>query len=163
MHIISGNGLLHITARDSTAKTLKNSWPGTLVLVTIKVGSNLDLNLHKIMAELRASADEEIKKGTESEKQGTHYVSINNFFGVFAENKEEAINYRDRHLLHAIEDGKVIHLDFNGVKSAPHSFLSALLATPIKRLGMNSYKQIKIINAEPEIRETIDYIFDDNT
>ncbi|WP_222860938.1 hypothetical protein [Vibrio cholerae] len=47
--------------------------------------------------------------------------------------------------------------------SAPHSFLSALLASPIKSLGMVSFKRIKIINASPEIRETIDFIFDDNT
>jgi hypothetical protein len=49
------------------------------------------------------------------------------------------------------------------VISAPHSFLSALLATPIKILGLPAYKKIKIVNAAPEIRETIDYILDENT
>ncbi len=37
------------------------------------------------------------------------------------------------------------------------------IATPIKQMGMNAYKKLKIINAEPEIRETIDYILDENT
>ena len=163
MHIISGDGLLHVTARDTTSKTLKTKWPGTIVLVTINLGANTDLNLHKIMSELRESADIELKKGADSEYQGTHYVNISNYFGSYAENKEEAIKYRDKYLLEAIENGKTINLDFVDVKSAPHSFLSALLATPINRMGMLSYKKLKIVNAEPEIRETIDYILDDNT
>ncbi|WP_032033173.1 STAS-like domain-containing protein [Acinetobacter sp. 723929] len=85
------------------------------------------------------------------------------YFGDFAEIKEEAINFRDKYLLPAIEDGKKIIIDCQNVKSAPHSFLNALLATPIKRLGMSAYKQIRIINAEMNIRETIDFILEDNT
>jgi len=61
-----------------------------------------------------------------------------------------------------LENKKSLLFDFADVKSAPHSFFSALLATPIKRLDMQAFKKIKIINAEPEIRETIDYILDDN-
>lgn len=163
MHIISGNGLVHISPRDTTSKQLKNHWPGTLVLVTIQLGVDTELNLHKIMSELRNSAELEIKNNTESAELGKHYVNITNYFGSYAENKQEAINYRDKYLINAIQEGKVIQLDFNDVKAAPHSFLSALLATPIKILGMNAYKMIKVINAEPEIRETIDYILDDNT
>ena len=46
---------------------------------------------------------------------------------------------------------------------APHSFLSGLFASPIKSLGISAYKRLKFINTKPEIRETIDFIFDDNT
>jgi hypothetical protein len=42
-------------------------------------------------------------------------------------------------------------VDFDGVETAPHSFLSALLASPIKTLGLPAYKLIKIVNATPEI------------
>lgn len=62
-----------------------------------------------------------------------------------------------------IDLDKKIIIDFEHIKSAPHSFLSALLATPVKRLGMKAYKKISILNASPEIRETIDYIMDENT
>lgn len=66
-------------------------------------------------------------------------------------------------LLPEVESGKKVLLDFEGVVSSPHSFLNALLATPIKRLGMSSFKRIKVINAKPDIRETIDFILEDNT
>ena len=70
---------------------------------------------------------------------------------------------RDRRLLPAIAQGKTLLLDFEEVISAPHSFLNALLASPIRQLGMAAYKRIKVINALPEIRETIDFILDENT
>ena len=163
MDVLSGTGLVHISPRDTTSKRISPNWPGTLVLVTIQLGIDKELNLHRMMSELRRFAELELKKHTESEQNGKYYVSITNYFGSYADNKQEAINYRDRYLIGAIKQGQVIQLDFNQVISAPHSFLSALLATPIKILGMNAYKMIKVLNAEPEIRETIDYILDDNT
>lgn len=163
MYVVSENGLVHISPRDTTSKKLKHSWKGTFVLVTIKLGGDESLNLHKLMAELREVAEKELIKGSDSEDKGEHYLSINNFFGAYAENKEEAIAYRTNYLINAVNEGKVIRLDFQDVVASPHSFLSALIATPIQIYGMASYKKIKVVNAVPEIRETIDYIFDDNT
>jgi hypothetical protein len=163
MHVLSGNGLLHISPRDVTGKTLDASWPGTLVLVTIKIENDPNFNLHRIMQEFRASAVKEQKGADQNESDNSLYVGINNYFGVFAEDKEAAIRYRDNKLFSAINDDKSIVLDFEGVLSAPHSFLSALLASPIKSAGMKAYKSFKFINTSPEIRETIDFIFDDNT
>ena len=91
------------------------------------------------------------------------YLSVASHFGTYAENKQTAIEYRDQELVAAADAGKDILVDFDTVVSAPHSFLSALLAIPIQRLGMQAYKRIKITNAAPEIRETIDFIFDENT
>ena len=70
---------------------------------------------------------------------------------------------RDTKIIPALEAGKFVLLDFADVISAPHGFLNALLAAPIRALGMNAYKRIRITNAAPEIRETIDFIFDQNT
>ena len=163
MYVVSGDGLVHVSPRDTTSKKLKHSWKGTFVLVTIKLGGDEALNLHKLMTELRNVAEKELLKNSDSEDKGEHYLSINNFFGAYAENKEEAIAYRKKYLIDAVKAGKVIRLDFQDVIASPHSFLSALIATPIKIYGTTSYKKIKIVNAIPEIRETIDYIFDDNT
>lgn len=163
MHIVSGHGLVHISPRDTTSKTLKNKWNGTFVLVTVKLGGDSALNLHKLMSEIRDGAENEVNKGAESESKGEYYLSIKNFFGSFAENKDEAISHRDRYLMKAVAEEKILRIDFQDVVSAPHSFLSALLASPIRVLGMKAYRAIKIVNAEPEIRETIDYILDDNT
>lgn len=69
----------------------------------------------------------------------------------------------DRYLLPALEGGRSILIDFKNVKAALYGFLSAFLATPVKRLEMEAYKKIKIVNATPEIREIIDFIMDENT
>lgn len=163
MHIISGNGALHISPRDVTATTMEDSWPGTIVLVSIKLKSRADFAFHTMMQEFRSAASDELKKGTDRENDGNYYLNIENYFGRYAEDKQAAIKVRDERLILEIDQGKKIVVDFDYVITAPHSFLSALLATPIKRLGMSAYKKISIINAIPEIRETIDYILEENT
>lgn len=163
MHIVSGDGHLHVSSRDVTGKTLTRAWPGTVVLVTLRLGATLDLSLHRLMQEFRAKAMEEQKKGDAKEDGEKFYFSIANEFGSFAEYKPAAVAFRDSKLMPAIKAGRVIVVDCDHVSSSPHSFLSALLATPIKVLGLKAYKQIKIINATAELRETIDFIMDENT
>ena len=82
-----------------------------------------------------------------------------NYFGSRCEIKHEAKNFRDRHIMPAILAKQTIILDFNTIESAPHSFLTALLATPIQSLGLAAYKKIKIQNANEIIRATLDFIF----
>jgi hypothetical protein len=162
LHIISGDGQVIMSPRQIKGYTLNNRWPGTFVWVELPLGNDLSLSLHSLMSEFRDAAARELGKKPEH-SQDKFYLSIENDFGRFAEDKGAAINYRDRHLIPALEDKKSLILDFDNVISAPHSFLSALLATPIKRLGLPAYKKIKIVNAAPEIRETIDFILDENT
>lgn len=163
MHMVSGDGLLHVSPRDVTGRTLKRNWPGTFVLVALKIENDPKFILHKLMQEFRAGANVEQQRADSIESQNKFYLSISNFFGRHAEDKEAAIQYRDNRLFPAIHEGKIILIDFDDVESSPHSFLSALLASPIKSLGLQAFKTIKVVNATPEIRETIDFIFDDNT
>lgn len=163
MYIVSGNGVLHVSPRDVTSKTLNYSWPGTFVVVTIRVEENVKFALHSMMQEFREAADAEQRKGEQTERQNRYYLHVANLVGPYAEDKKSAINIRDRKLLPAIREGKAAVIDFEGVESAPHSFLSALFAVPVQEIGMLAYKRIKIVNANPEIRETVDFIFDENT
>lgn len=163
MHVVSGNGLIHISPRDVTGKTIQNSWPGTFVLVTLRIENNPEFILHRIMQDFRNAANEEQRYADNTEEDQRLYFGINNFFGSHAEDKEAAIRARDNRIFPALAAEKTIVVDFVDVKSAPHSFLSALLASPIKSLGLSAFKRIKIVNATSEIRETIDFIFDDNT
>lgn len=163
MHIVSGNGVLHISPRDITGCELQCKWPGTFVLVSVKLEKDPIFALHSMMQEFRETARKEVSKADKQSQEETYYCNFTNIFGPFAEDKEAAIKHRDRKLIPAINEGKKLVLDFEGVLSSPHSFLSALLATPIKKLGMDSFKKIRILNASPEIRETIDYILDENT
>jgi hypothetical protein len=164
MYIVSGNGVLHISPRDVTGNTIMQNWPGTFVLVNLKLSKDTTgVNLHKMMSEFRTAAARELAISEQREQKQHFYVDVIHHFGAYAEDKQVAIKYRNEHLLVAVNAGKDITIDFESVISAPHSFLSALLATPIQRIGMQAYKRIKVINAAPEIRETIDFILDENT
>ena len=61
MHIVSGNGVVHISPTDITQKTISEKWPGTIVYVTLKIENDESLNLHKIMSDFRESARIEIE------------------------------------------------------------------------------------------------------
>jgi hypothetical protein len=119
--------------------------------------------LDQMMQELREQARAEVTARTQDEREQKHYLHIYNFFGKNADDKQAAILYRNRHLIPAIDAGKLVVLDFEGVETSTHSFLNALLASPVRRMGMNAYKRIKITRAKGDIRETIDYVLDDNT
>ena len=80
-------------------------------------------------------AEEEVEGAAKVDQESTLYVNIFNYFGKWAEDKDAAISFRDRRVLPAAAQDKRIELDFSGVETAPHSFLSALLATPILRLS----------------------------
>ena len=163
MYVVSGNGLMHISPRDVTGKTLEESWPGTFVLVILRIEDDPSFILHKIMQEFREAANVEQQMALNVDQDIKLYISIENYFGKYAEDKEGAIKFRDQRIFPALADNKIILIDFDRVVSSPHSFLSALLASPIKGLGLMAHKRIKVVNATPEIRETIDFIFDDNT
>lgn len=163
MHICSGNGIVHISPTDTTAKTIGASWPGTFILVTVRIDRGTEFALDAMMSEFREHARTEVKARTNAAQQERLYISVYNYFGRLADVKSEAIQYRDRHLLPAVEKGMSIVIDFADVDSSTHSFLNALLASSIRRMGLPAYKRIRIINASNEIRETIDYILDDNT
>jgi hypothetical protein len=164
MYIVSRSGVLHISPRDMTSSTLVHDWPGTFVLVNLKLTkAATGVNLHQMMSEFREAAARELFASESQETENRLYVNIANQFGIYAEDKQVAIEYRDRELIPIVNTSKEILIDFNTVVSAPHSFLSALLATPIRILGMQAYKRLKIVNAAPEIRETIDFILDENT
>ena len=163
MYILSGKGLVHVSPTDQTSKELGYFWPGTMVYVVIQLRDFLNLSLQQLTSEFRDSASKEINKHDADEGEKEFKVSVFNFFGKYAENKESAIKFREKRIIPELAEGKKIILNFKDVISAPHSFLSALLSTPIRISGMDAYKKIKIINAPPEIRETIDFILDENT
>ena len=116
-----------------------------------------------MLAETRKVAAEELRSRQSAAKEESFYLSIYNYFGRFAENKMEAISYKDKYLLPAAESGKTIILDFMDVEMSTHSFLSALLKGPIAAFvaaGLNPYKKIKMRNPNADIRETVEYILE---
>ena len=163
MYLISGTGVVHVSPVDTTSKTLDVGWPGTIALVTVRLDRGTVFALDSMMNEFRAQARAEVKARTSANVEDRHYFGVANYFGRFADDKQAAINYRDKYLLPAVDAGKSIVVDFNDVETSTHSFLNALLASPIRRMGLRAYKRLRIINAPKDIRETIDYVLDDNT
>lgn len=163
MHVVTGDGIVHISPRDVTGYTMPTSWPGTLVHVVIRLNNNESFALQKMMQDFREAAMNDQRKADHREESNRYLINVANYFGTFAEDKAAAIKFRNERLFPAVDEGKDVVIDFEGVISAPHSFLSALLASPIKRLGMAAYKRLRFINVAPEIRETIDFILDDHT
>lgn len=164
MYLVSGRGVLHISPNDLTSHTLKESnWNGCFALITIKLDQTHKFAYDLMMEEFRQQARNEIQARTGAEKEDRHYLSIYNYFGKHANDKSSAIAYRNRYLIEAVDKNKTILLDFENVESSTHSFLNALLASPIRRMGMKAYKKIKVTRSDSDIRETIDYILDDNT
>ena len=163
MYIGSGDGLVHISPQDVTSKGLGKPWPGTFVLVTIRLDRGTEFALESMMTEFRARARDEVLARDQAKQSEGMLVRMYNYFGKRAEVKSDAISYRDKYLLPAVREGKIITLDFRDVSSSTHSFLNALLASPIRTLGLKAYKRIRMVNVTSEIRETVEYILDDNT
>jgi hypothetical protein len=163
MYIASGEGLLHISPKDITTKRLDSGWPGTFVYGEIDLGRDRTFELHALMSELREKVRQEINAKNTAIEEEFFYIHIRNYFGHYAEDKDAAKRFSDKEIIPKINEGLKLRIDFVDVKAAPHSFLSALLATPITMYGIRAYRNIKVINAPPEIRETIDYILEENT
>ena len=154
---------MHISPTDTTTYTLRANWPGTFIYMTMGFDKFKSFKFSDELSRLRAQAKEEVKARNNAKVEDEKYYSMSNYFGDRCEVKLEAKNFRDRHILPAIRNKQTIILDFNSVEAAPHSFLTALLATPIQMLGLSAYKKIKIQNANEIIRATLDFIFDSYT
>ena len=163
MYIVSGDGVAHISPLDVTYTTLGNAWPGTFIYMTMGFDRLKTYDLHKHLEEFRKHATETVAKRNNIVRAPELYIYMYNYCGERCEVKLEAINLRERKIIPAIKKGETVILDFSHAITATHSFLTALLADPIKILGLKSYKQIKIIGANETIRTIIDFVFDTYT
>ena len=163
MYIVSGSGLVHVSPIEKTSRTLKSSWRGTFVYVTLKINPTVKFNKENMVAELSKAAAAEMSQADSKDQNQSFYLNIKNYFGRFAEDKYLAIKLRDQKLLPAIDKGMTLKIDFEDIELAPHSLLNALLATPVRRLGSSAFIKIKIVNASQEIRDIIEFIFADNS
>ena len=163
MYIVSGDGVAHISPLDVTYTTLENAWPGTFIYMTIGFDRLKTYDLHKHLEDFRKHATETVAKRNNIVRAPELYIDMYNYCGERCEVKLEAINLRERKIIPAIQKGETIILNFSHAITATHSFLTALLADPIKILGLKSYKQIRIIGANETIRTIIDFVFDTYT
>ena len=166
MYIVSHSGIVHVTPMDVTSTKSNIMWPGTFVFVRIHLHRDNMINYEDMRTGIIRSAEKELVEKDAIQKDNEYYLSLLNYFGENCNLKEDAIAHRDKYLNTVAELGKILILDFENVKTSPHSFLNALLALPIRiyqRSGYNPYKKIRIIGAKSDVRETLDYILNENT
>jgi hypothetical protein len=159
LYVASGGGLLHFSADNVLGKTLSSKWPGTFALLNVKLsptGPPLDFESEK------ARVLEKAAKANGSPESGTSSFVIWNHLGRFGDNKDEAIRFRDHHLLPNLRTGRIVRLDFRDMEQISHSSAHALFAAAVKELGVEVYRRIKLFNAKESIRSTVDFVFETN-
>lgn len=166
MWVVSGHGQLHVSPREITTRKLQGHWPGTFVLLTIRLRKAPPEIPHgQARADLMRDAREARLQRTNGDGEKL-VVSIFNYFGKYPEDKTEATTFRDKHLLEAVRAKRALLLDFKEVETVTHSFLNALLAGPVRAyadLGLNPYKYVRATNENESVRETLAFILDTNT
>lgn len=164
MWIVSGNGQLHVSPREITTRELSSAWPGTFVLLNIRLWQAPPEIPH---TGARSALMDEARQAREKRTNGGDriVISMQNHFGRYPEDKAEAVRFRDRVLMQAVHERKPILLDFKDVETATHSFLNALLAGPIRAYAeaqLNPYKYVRSTNDNEGVRQTIQFILDTN-
>ena len=90
----------------------------------------------------------------------TVIVSIKTKAGSFAENKDVARELRTRHIVPALEKGKIVILDFEGVTGATQSFMHALISATIRKYGNDVFDQLRFKDCSPIVREVVTIVSD---
>jgi hypothetical protein len=82
------------------------------------------------------------------------------FIGDFAENKDIARNIRNEMILPALEEKKIVILDFKNVNSATQSFIHALISEIIRKRGETVLEYIYFKNCNDVIKKIIEIVTD---
>jgi len=80
--------------------------------------------------------------------------------GNFAENKDLARTVRLTEIIPALDEGKKITLDFEGVDSATQSFIHALISALIRNYGSEVLDRIYFKSCNETVRKIIGIVVD---
>ncbi|MDP3778437.1 MAG: STAS-like domain-containing protein [bacterium] len=77
------------------------------------------------------------------------------FADSFAENKDIARYLRESQILPALQEGKEIIFDYEGVDSTTQSFTHALISDAIRKFGSNVLDRIFFKNCNKDVKSII--------
>jgi hypothetical protein len=89
-----------------------------------------------------------------------HEIKLFPWTGKFAENKDVARELRLNNILPALNDGKEVILDFQGVDSATQSFIHALISDVIRKKGIDFLDHIFFKNCNAVVQKIIKIVVD---
>lgn len=80
--------------------------------------------------------------------------------GDFAENKDVAKDLRVRKIMPALQDKKMVVLDFSGVSGTTQSFVHALISDPIRQFRDTALDNLEYKNCSNEVKEIIKTVYE---
>lgn len=80
--------------------------------------------------------------------------------GSFAENKDVARELRLTKIMPALENGKTVTLDFEGVTGATQSFVHALISETIRQYGDDVYDVLIFKGCNPNVQQIVNIVAD---
>ena len=85
-------------------------------------------------------------------------VSVVDFAGSFAENKDRARDVRESQLRPALQRGESVTIDFEGVGLATQSFVHALISDLIRSPGLDALDRVKFANCDSDVKTIISIV-----
>lgn len=85
-------------------------------------------------------------------------IRLSSIVGSFAENKDLARSIRVEQIVPAIDNGKEIALDFNGIDSATQSFIHALISDLIRKYGIKVLDKVFFKNCNETVKKIINIV-----
>ena len=86
-------------------------------------------------------------------------IKMQELVGDFAENKDVAKEIRLERLLPALEKGRAVTFDFDGVTGATQSFIHALVSDALRKYPDVVYDNVFYRNANEEIQKIITIVY----
>lgn len=143
-----------ITAGDST-------WPGTAVAVTFQPGrdARFDVELRQAQSEFKGGANG-ARRDVFRKKlpPGAVAIRVAADVGTLAQDKPAATRIRETEILPRLagDDTSVVAIDVRGVTLTTQSFVHALLAEPIRVLGIAGVDaRLRVVGADAQVKEVV--------
>jgi len=113
----------------------------------------LPINRRTITSEENCSREDQIHKMSDA-------VEVTIHGGKFAEDKDAAKELRKNLIMPSLAEGKRVIIDFSQVTSSTQSFVHALIAEPLQKLGEDVLEKLEFHACAPQVRTLVELVVD---
>lgn len=93
-------------------------------------------------------------------QSSTIIIRLLDYSSPFAENKDVARKVKTALILPALQHGKNVILDFEGISGATQSFIHALISDLIRKYESDVFNMMKFKNCSTDIKSVINIVAD---
>jgi hypothetical protein len=87
-------------------------------------------------------------------------VRVNAGANGFAEDKDSAKELRKTVIMPSLLSRKIVILDFCGVTSSTQSFVHALIAEPLQKMGEDVLSRLEFRSCAPQVKNLVELVVD---